>query len=381
MVSELVIDRTGDRATVGILHDGGKTELPALWLRERSPAVDALDARTGQRLFDPHLLPVDLFVVTAAVEGEVVAGDQKLRVLFSDGHQAVFDPALLLADLALGDGLPSRELWTADIGRLPAHDWNRFDQPAAELAALTDFLRLGAILIDGVPTAPDAVMQVASRFGFVRTTNFGAVFEVRSVPDSIDLAYRSVSLGPHTDNPYRTPPPGIQLLHCLVNDTTGGQSTLVDGLAAVARLAVDEPDAVDLLAAIPVRFRYRDDTTEIVTVRPMLERDHTGVVTGLTYSPRLDETPLMAVAEMQRFQTARQRLARLLTSEAFEIRFTLAAGQLMMFDNNRVLHGRTAFDPDEGLRHLQGCYIDHDGPRARYRVLARQVGVVGQTVA
>lgn len=41
----------------------------------------------------------------------------------------------------------------------------------------------------------------------------------------------------------------------------------------------------------------------------------------------------------------------------------------MMFDNNRVLHGRTSFDPNEGLRHLQGCYIDHDGPRARYRVL------------
>jgi gamma-butyrobetaine dioxygenase len=38
-----------------------------------------------------------------------------------------------------------------------------------------------------------------------------------------------------------------------------------------------------------------------------------------------------------------------------------------------VMHGRTGFDPNEGLRHLQGCYIDQDGPRTRYRVLSRQL--------
>lgn len=42
-------------------------------------------------------------------------------------------------------------------------------------------------------------------------------------------------------------------------------------------------------------------------------------------------------------------------------------GELMMFDNSRVLHGRTAYDPAEGMRHLQGCYIDFDGPRSLYR--------------
>ena len=43
-----------------------------------------------------------------------------------------------------------------------------------------------------------------------------------------------------------------------------------------------------------------------------------------------------------------------------------------MFDNCRLLHGRTGFDPREGLRHLQGCYIDSDGPRSLYRVLRRR---------
>jgi gamma-butyrobetaine dioxygenase len=38
------------------------------------------------------------------------------------------------------------------------------------------------------------------------------------------------------------------------------------------------------------------------------------------------------------------------------------------------LHGRTAFDPSEGHRQLQGCYIDRDGPRSRYRVLHKRFG-------
>ena len=56
-----------------------------------------------------------------------------------------------------------------------------------------------------------------------------------------------------------------------------------------------------------------------------------------------------------------------------EIRFLLQAGDLVMFDNCRLLHGRTGFDPAEGLRHLQGCYIDIDGPRSLYRVLRRRL--------
>jgi gamma-butyrobetaine dioxygenase len=43
-----------------------------------------------------------------------------------------------------------------------------------------------------------------------------------------------------------------------------------------------------------------------------------------------------------------------------------------MMDNCRLLHGRTGFNPAEGLRYLQGCYIDIDGPRSLYRVLRRR---------
>lgn len=369
VVSQLVIDATADRATISIRHGTTEIELPALWLRERSQRADALDARTGQRLFDPHQLPADLFLRRAVADA-----DQTVEILFSDGHMTTFDQRRLLSGLLLDDGLPATEMWTSALGAPPTHDWNSFDVAGRELTALDDFLRLGVIVIENVATVPGTLSTVASRFGYIRETNFGTTFDVRSIPNSNDLAYRSVALGPHTDNPYRMPVPGIQLLHCLVNETTGGQSSLVDGLAVVARLGEEDPAAVDLLADVAVRFRFRDDDTEIVAIRPIIDRRPDGTVTGLNYSPKLDETPLMPTATMQRFQAAKRRLAELLNDDQFAIRFTLGAGHLMMFDNNRVLHGRTSFDPNEGLRHLQGCYIDHDGPGARYRVLSRRDG-------
>ena len=51
------------------------------------------------------------------------------------------------------------------------------------------------------------MLKVASTFGFTRDTNFGAMFDVRSTPNAIDLAYTSIPLDPHTDNPYRSPVP------------------------------------------------------------------------------------------------------------------------------------------------------------------------------
>ena len=72
-----------------------------------------------------------------------------------------------------------------------------------------------------------------------------------------------------------------------------------------------------------------------------------------------------------RVHRARQRLGELLADPAYEARFPLAAGELLLFDNSRVLHGRTRYDSNEGHRHLQGCYLDTDGPRERFASLLK----------
>jgi gamma-butyrobetaine dioxygenase len=361
------VDDRGGRPVVMFTSDGDRTEVPALWLRERSRLPSQLDLVSEQRLFDPHRLDPELAIVDAR------ADEAALWVRFSDGHEESFALDTLAASIDPDDGCPEPIAWTAALGQPPAHDWRTVSvDDEALFAALRDFITYGTIVVHDAPTTDQTVIAIAERFGYVRQTNFGRMFDVRSVPNSNDLAYRSVGLGPHTDNPYRVPVPGIQLLHCLVNETTGGWSTLVDAVAVTDRLRADDPEAFELLCSVVVRFRFRDDDTELISRRPIVARDHRGRVTGLHYSPRMDYVPLLDATSARAYQRARVRLAELLNDPAFEIRFCLDPGEAMVFSNDRVLHGRTEFDPSEGHRHLQGCYIDHDAPLSRYRVLARQ---------
>ncbi|HWF98551.1 MAG TPA: TauD/TfdA family dioxygenase [Steroidobacteraceae bacterium] len=354
-----IIARTGDAAV----------ELPALWLRERCQDSDSLDPHTQQRLFDPHRLPDDLALVRVAMRSE-----HRAWLAFSDGYAGEYDLRRLAADLDLEDGLPPEIPWRADLALdAVSVDGRDLDRDEVRLKAIETFLTHGLVIIRNLSTDPQCILEVASRFGYVRETNFGRLFEVYSRPGSNDLAYRPVPLGAHTDNPYREPVPGIQLLHCLVNETSGGWSTLADSLSVAEALREEDPAGLELLASTPVRFRFIDGTTELIERRPIVQRDVDGRMTGVHYSPRLDYLPLLDAVTTRRYQRARRRLSELFADPRFELRFPLGKGELMMFNNSRVLHGRTAYDPNEGRRHLQGCYIDLDAPKSLYRTLARRL--------
>ncbi|WP_069383227.1 TauD/TfdA family dioxygenase [Halomonas caseinilytica] len=352
-----------------VLEEGGQRhELSPLWLRERTQAPDQLEAMTQQRLFDSHAIDAELTLTRA-----VRVGEQQLDLSFSDGHRELYDLSTLADELGETELFPTAEPWDASLPpQQMRFDWQRvLNEPAYFKASLDAYLRRGYIVLYGVPTDPERILQVGSHFGYVKETNFGRYFEVYSRPSGNDLAYRSVALGPHTDNPYRHPVPGIQLLHCLVNETTGGLSTLADSLKVLERLRQETPEGYELLKQTPVRFRFIDAGTRLVTQRTMIQTDDDGRPTGVHYSPRLDALPLLPDAQTRLFHRARQRLGELLADPAYEVRFALGAGELMLFDNSRVLHGRTSYDSNEGHRHLQGCYLDSDGPRERYASLLK----------
>jgi gamma-butyrobetaine dioxygenase len=350
--------------------DGSSYPIHPLWLRERCRDAASMDLKTQQRLADPSDFDLNLSVIGLS---QPAAGT--FRVKFSDGHEAAFSAADILAEAALAahdHDSPAPKLWDGALTELPRVRWRADATESERLAWLESFLTLGFVIFEGVPSVPGTVLKVGSMFGFTRETNFGALFDVRSTPEATDLAYTSISLDPHTDNPYRAPVPGIQLLHCLVNETSGGLSTLVDGFAVAQALQAQDADAFGVLTTTPVRFRYLDADTELTASAAPIELDVTGELKAIHFSPRLDFVPLFAPERLEAYYRARREFDRLLRATDFEIRFLLKSGDLVMFDNCRLLHGRTGFNPAEGLRHLQGCYIDMDGPRSLYRVLRRR---------
>lgn len=363
MRSSMTFDVVDDQPFVTLGRK--RSPLPALWLRERSQDASLCDPVTGQRLFNPHELPEDLGVVTARLQ------DGALQVTYSDGFHDSYSLEDLQNAIDQDSGLPRAMTWGAVDAAGKIFDWQKVKDDSLEtLDCVASFLARGFVILENTPTDRESILSVAEHFGQVRHTNFGRYFEVYSRPGSNDLAYRPVPLAPHTDNPYRNPVPGIQILHCLANETTGGHSTLVDGFRVCEQLQDEDPEGFQLLKEVEVAFRFRDGQAHLIDRHPMIETDHLGCPTGIHYSPRLDETPLLDPTVLRSFHRARRRLGNLLSDPENEFRFLLEQGQLMMFDNNRVLHGRTAYDPNEGLRHLQGCYIDRDGPESLYRVLS-----------
>jgi gamma-butyrobetaine dioxygenase len=51
----------------------------------------------------------------------------------------------------------------------------------------------------------------------------------------------------------------------------------------------------------------------------------------------------------------------------------LEAGSLVVFDNQRTLHGRTAFSSTHYPRHLRGCYLTRDSVYSETALLRRQL--------
>ena len=81
--------------------------------------------------------------------------------------------------------------------------------------------------------------------------------------------------------------------------------------------------------------------------------------------------PLYLPPEQTRaFYAAYQTFARMLESDQYKITFKLGSGDAMLFDNQRILHGRIGYESG-GQRHLQGCYADRDSLLSKLAVLSR----------
>jgi gamma-butyrobetaine dioxygenase len=221
-----------------------------------------------------------------------------------------------------------------------------------------------------VPATPDALFEVIDLFGFVRETNYGRLFEVRSEPEPTNLAYTRVGLDPHTDNPYRDPTPTLQILHCLENTTSGGESCVVDGFRLAEILQRESPYHFSLLSRYPVTFRYHGDgKSDLNAVRPMLEMGPDGSLQQVRINNRafhaLSGIPFAQVTD---FYAAYRHLVEISRRSDVSVSFRMQSGDLFIVDNTRVLHGRKGFT-EQGRRWFQGAYADIDGLRSTLRVL------------
>lgn len=354
-------------------HKREASTFPAIWLRDNCRCAHCRHSSSGQRLYKITDLSEDL-----EIQEVVLLSDNSLRITWAlDNHVTTFSEEWLIAhDLtvsARANRKPLLKFWDNRLSKaMPKWDWNQMlAEEAVELDFLNTYHAYGFALIKNSPSKSETVLTIGNRLGFVRVTNYGAYFDVLSVPNPTNLAYTSIGLGAHSDNPYRDPTPGVQLLHCITSDAPGGDSLLVDGFRAASILREEDRAAFELLTRVPVNFTFRSSDTELMARQTLISVDEDGDITGVHFNNRSLDWLDAPVEVIEPWFNAYRKFAEILRRPEGEVIFRLEPGDCLVMQNDRALHGRTDFDPSRGLRHLQGCYIDKDGLNSRARVLRR----------
>ena len=351
---------------------GAKKEIHPFWLRERVNSENFLDRKTQQRLFDPTMLKNSSEIL------KVNISDKFLEVSFKDGAYAKLVIKNILKEFEKDNELYfiNKISWKSDFQNNNIYKFNKnFFEEKIMYESLLDFYKYGFVIFENVPTQDNFIVNFANSIGSIRRTNFGEFFNVKSKPNPNDLAYTSLPLAPHTDNPYRKPVPCIQLLHCIENEVGGGLSTLVDGLAVTEELKKEHPSFFQILTEIKVRFQFVDDNVVLEDWAEMIQLDENKRLKQVRFSPRLDFVPLMDKEKLELYYAARNKISEMYNSEKFRIEFKLKPGDLLMMDNYRLLHGRTEYNANEGNRFLQGCYIDYDSTEGKLKHLKRKFNI------
>ena len=346
------------------------TEIHPLWLRERVTNTECLDKNNGQRLYEPSEIKKNLRIKSALIK------KNSLNVQFNDGTKTEFIIKDLIDEIFKRSKKQHATFWDTKLIKKPIFKFkkNLFNSKDG-YKVLKNFYKYGFVIIKNAPSKKNYLKKFANIIGILRKTNFGILFNVKSIRKASDLAYTSHALSAHTDNPYRRPIPGIQLLHCLKNDSVGGHSTLTDGFAIANHLRRKYPRYFQLLSSIKIRFTYQDSKTILENWGETIELNSDSTIKRVRLSPRLDYVPVLKKDKLDLFYKARSLFIKLCNSKDFMIEFKLKPGDIMIMDNYRTLHGRTSYNMSIGERHLQGCYVDHDSVESNLKNLKRRYNI------
>ncbi len=350
------------------LHSGRVLDLPTLWCRDNCRCSECRITSTGEHRYFFGNVPE-----LAALQS-VDVDDATMTLSWSDGHRSYWsanDIAEVLATASRDHPAPQAWKPMFEPARL---SWQSIiEDPSARIECFNEFMVHGAVIVTGTPTQTGECLRFLDTLGIpIRETPFDRLHDVFFRSDGYNVAHSDEPLPPHNDfASYQSPPSG-QLLHFLVNEVSGGDSILVDALRVIDELHASDPDAADLLAAVPIAFREHSDTAESWARAPLLRRNPDGSNASLRFSNQLMQPLHPDEPHVDEWYRAYHKLALLVMSAHNQLRFRSEPGDMQIVHAHRMLHGRTGFDGSAGARHLQDTYFEYDDLAAQAAILTGQ---------
>jgi len=370
------ISRNGSSLDV-VWSDGEKSNFNFLWLRDNCPT--AHDKNSRHRMF--NILKVSQNICPKRYN---INSDGKLEIEWNEGkHTSYYDQNWLRENCYTLKNkkkyVSPYQLWDNSLTNNLKSINIEHDEIINSDEGLIKWLELlhhkGIAIVKNTPKEKKSALPVLNRISHTRETFFKTPFEVINISKPNNSAYTAHDLRNHIDLPWFENPPGYQFLHCLINDAEGGDSSAVDGFAVADYLRKNEKDIFETLINIHLKFRDRDYTQELFrgfhapAISLTKDGDYNDIRFSVATMDALDCHPDF----MNAVYKAHHRFGNLLHDDKFQIKFRLEPGDIFSFNNRRLLHGRTAYNPNSGNRHLQGYYMDRDEIIGRLNFLKRKM--------
>ncbi|KAI1056415.1 hypothetical protein LB507_001655 [Fusarium sp. FIESC RH6] len=356
---------------------GGWTRLDAILLRDSCTCAACVDSASGQKSFATTAIPSDIAI------GEIRSAEEGLGIKFKNDmyqdHEMILpfekiDRVLSLEPMSR-EFLPRKKAVLTKTGRtfwdkatieqrVRKIDYHEFMKGSdAFWHTLLDLSNLGLVFLENVPHDENSIVNITTRIANIKETFYGRTFDVRAKPDAENVAYTSGYLGLHQDLLYLESPPAIQLLHCMENSCSGGESLFSDGLYAGSLLSEQPPPewwAIQTLAQVKVPYHYKKHGYLYGHRRPILERERDGespALQNVYWSPPFQQQFPILSPDVRYWLEAAKLFDRLINERDAMYEIKMKPGECVLFDNLRIMHGRNQFDVGGGSRWLRGAYI------------------------
>lgn len=351
------------------LKDLSVKTLSTLWLLDSQQAN--WHAQTQQKIKPASDLPVE---APRVAKCELLVQSGSADALVVEWADSAFPPSRVDLPHSSSSSGPIR---SNRHGLAPKQPWSTFDRdafPASSFATTTssqpmlaNLARFGVHLVTDMPnTSQETEAFIRQHLGPPRETLYGGMWDTAPRQANVnDTAYTYDALDPHTDCCYLIDSPGLQCFNCVAQDPNGGGFTrLVDSAHVLLQLERDHPETYRFFATRQFAFHHTETGLFALHYAPVIQTQGAEVLQFRYNEYDLAKLDFHSADELELFYSHNRILIAALKQNEFRIK--LRVGDMLVLDNHRVLHGRTAFT---GYRNLIGCYVGVDDWMMRARAL------------